>query len=91
MQPHQSLHYWRSKAGHEVDFILNKRVAIECKTSKNLGQSDFNGLRALQEEGLMSRYIIVCMEETKRMVNGILVYPWMEFLNDLWAGSLNLT
>jgi predicted AAA+ superfamily ATPase len=33
----EPLHYWRDKAGHEVDFILKRRgqppVAIECKWS----------------------------------------------------------
>ncbi len=33
----ESLHYWRDKAGHEVDFVLKRRgqppLAIECKWS----------------------------------------------------------
>jgi predicted AAA+ superfamily ATPase len=88
MQPHGSLNFWRSKAGHEVDFILNKTVAIECKVSRNLGSEDFKGLRALKEEGMMKRYLLVCMEETKRVLDGITVYPWRDFLDDLWQGHL---
>jgi uncharacterized protein len=43
------LHYWRDRAGHEVDFILEqngKLVAIEIKSSSQVGPSDASGIQA---------------------------------------------
>ena len=82
--PSKNLNYWRSKSGFEVDFILDKKIAIEVKTTKNSNQNDLKGLRALREEGLMEHYILVCHEPTMRLVDGIYIYPWKKFLDDLW-------
>lgn len=82
--PHGKLSFWRSKAGHEVDFILNQKIAIECKTSKRLGAEDLKGLRALREENVVEKYLIVCFEPSLRIEDGIMVYPWQKFFEDLW-------
>ncbi len=45
------LHYWRDRAGHEVDFILGqngKLVAIEIKSSSQVSPSDTSGIQALK-------------------------------------------
>lgn len=80
------LNFWRSTSGFEVNFILDGRVAIETIATKKLSSADLKGLKALREENLMSDYFLVCRESAKRMVDGIMVYPWQEFLDDLWAG-----
>ncbi len=47
------LFYFRTQAGHEVDFLLEgpgrKLVGIEVKAAKSLGERDFSALRALSE------------------------------------------
>jgi predicted AAA+ superfamily ATPase len=82
--PRKKLNFWRSTAGHEVDFIFDKRIAIEVKATKRTSPADFKGLHALKEEGMMESYFLICREDELRLVNGITVYPWRRFLEDLW-------
>ena len=49
---HRYLNYWRSKNGHEVDFLIGTRTAIEVKASKKISGNDFKGLKYLSEEGV---------------------------------------
>ena len=37
----------------------------------NVGARDWRGLTALKEEGITSRHLLVCMEPTRRVVEGI--------------------
>ena len=83
------LSFWRSTGGFEVDAIIGDEVALEFKTAKALVKRDFRGLSAFFEEGIAKKYIIVSREERKRLVDGtFLVYPWKEFLSDLWEGKI---
>ena len=43
------LTYWRSKNGHEVDFLLGNKTAIEVKASKRISKNDFKGLKYIKE------------------------------------------
>lgn len=79
-----SLHYWRSQSQFEVDFIINDSIAIEVKASARVSQQDLKGLRALSEDLLMQRKIVVCNESEKRMVGDIEIVPIGQFLSDLW-------
>lgn len=79
-----NLHYWRSKSQFEVDFILDLRIAIEVKAKVNISVKDLRGLKALREEGLFDRYIVVTMEENPRWVDEIELLPWHDFLDQLW-------
>ena len=45
------LTYWRSKNGHEVDFLLGTKTAIEVKSTQKTSTNDFKGLKYLKEEG----------------------------------------
>ena len=44
------LTYWRSKNGHEVDFLLGTRTAIEVKASKSINKDDFKHIYHLAKE-----------------------------------------
>lgn len=83
-----TLHYWRSESGYEVDFILDEKIAIEVKGKTRLSAEDFKGLKAIQEEQLMKRHVVVCCEAQSRMIDGIDVLPWRDFVNELWNGKL---
>ena len=85
----ETVHYWRSKSGFEVDFILAETTAIEVKAKENIGEKDLKGLRALREEGLLKNYILVSLEEEPRIVDGIQLLPWKEFLERLWDGAFS--
>ena len=84
-----SLAYWRSLSGYEVDFILNGEMAIEVKATKHVDAADLKGLRALRDERMLKRYIVVSRDPVRRDVDGITVLPWQEFILALWAGELD--
>ncbi|MFZ4615582.1 MAG: ATP-binding protein [Rectinemataceae bacterium] len=84
--PRSALNYWRSTSGFEVDFILGNHTGIEVKATSRVDDRDLRGLRALKEEGMLSRYVLVCREPTARLTSdGIEILPWAEFFGQLWA------
>ena len=76
--------YWRSLSQMEVDLILGNEMAIEIKATENVTRNHLKGLKALREEGLIQRYIVVSLEKQRRVVDGIEIYPWREFLTSCW-------
>jgi len=86
--PRSRLAYWRSTSGYEVDFVFDEQVAIEAKASENVGERHLRGLRALREEGIFRRFILVCRESRPRLVDGIEILPLQQFLDALWAGEI---
>jgi predicted AAA+ superfamily ATPase len=85
----QPLAYWRSTSGFEVDFILGDHTAVEAKASANVGPSDLRSLRALAEEKILKRFLCVSLERRRRVVDGITILPYQEFLDALWAGRFS--
>lgn len=75
--------YWRSKSQFEVDLVFED-LAVETKATKNVSARDLRGLRALREEGLFTHYVLVSMEPRARLVDGVRILPWTEFLDRLW-------
>jgi predicted AAA+ superfamily ATPase len=78
------LTYWRSKNGHEVDFLLGTKTAIEVKASKKISRNDFKGLKYLKEEGVFKNLILVSRDPVSSLTDNILTLPWQKFLSDLW-------
>ena len=78
------LYYWRSKSGYEVDFIIDDRIAVEVKAKKNVSLRDLRGIIALKEEKKLAHYIVVCLEKRPRVIQGINILPWKDFLQQLW-------
>ncbi|MFH1867851.1 MAG: AAA family ATPase [Candidatus Omnitrophota bacterium] len=85
-----SLCYWRSKSGYEVDFIINDSVAVEIKAKKNVSPRDLRGIIALKEEKKLDTYIVACLEKRPRVVQGINILPWKDFLYQLWNKSKHI-
>lgn len=80
----ESLAFWRSTSGFEVDFILGDHTAIEIKAGENVGANDLKSLNALAEEGKLKRYLCVSLETRRRQVGKVTIMPVREFLNNLW-------
>ena len=78
------LSYWRSKNGHEVDFLLGTRTAIEVKASQKTSPNDLKGLKYLQEEGVFQHFILVSQDPVSTLTDNILTMPWNKFLDQLW-------
>lgn len=85
----EGLSYWHAQSGQEVDFIINERIAAEVKATRHVSSRDLKGLKALMEEGLFEKYILICREEHPQLLdNGILILPYRDFLEQLWNGTL---
>lgn len=81
------LSFWRSTAGHEVDFLIGDKIAIEVKGTENVVEKHFSGLKALSEDLPLKRRIIVSMDRARRLIGKIEVLPIGQFLKELWAGG----
>jgi predicted AAA+ superfamily ATPase len=83
MRSHHNLNYWRSTSGFEVDFIIGDNIAVEVKTCKKVQERDLKGLRALMQEQICTRYIIISFDEIARKTEGIEVMHWTTFIKEL--------
>lgn len=79
-----SLAYWRSTSGYEVDFILEDVLAVEVKAKQNISDRDLAGLVALREEKMIGDFVVVSLESRPSKRNGIEILPWKIFLSQLW-------
>ena len=87
----ESLAYWRTAGGVEVDFVLgDMRVALEVKASTRISHRHLRGLRALQRtHPEVDHRILICLEpKPRRTEDGIDILPAEEFAHLLWHGSL---
>ncbi|MCX7011977.1 MAG: AAA family ATPase [Candidatus Sumerlaeota bacterium] len=85
------IHFWRTKSGLEVDFILGPgEVAVEVKGASLIDAADLRPIRAFVEDNHPRKAIVVCNERVPRVHDGIEILPWREFLSRLWAGSVIL-
>ncbi|NBV45259.1 MAG: ATP-binding protein [Planctomycetia bacterium] len=83
------IHFWRTKGGAEVDFVLgNGEVAIEVKGTSRVDDRDLRSLRAFGETHRPRSSIVVCNESAERIVDGIRIIPWKRFFSGLWEGRI---
>ena len=87
---YKNIYFWRTTCGKEVDVVIGEaEYAIEIKTSKQKSVKDFKGLIAFGEEFPNAKLIAVTFDDTKRIIdNKIEVFPWQEFLRQLWNNNL---
>jgi predicted AAA+ superfamily ATPase len=85
---HKTMSYWRSKHGHEVDFILGDEVAIEVKSATNAQDKHCKGLNALLEEGICQRYLLISRDKINRRHKQIEYLYWEDFLKKLWDNQI---
>ncbi len=79
------LMYWKSKNGHEVDFLLGTKTAIEVKASRRVNKRDFKGLRYLDEERVFKNFILVSQDPVSTKTGKFQALHWKKFLRDLWV------
>ncbi|GAB6011729.1 AAA family ATPase [Viscerimonas tarda] len=84
-----SLSYWRTSGGVEVDAILgDARVAIEIKSIGEVQSRRLKGLKTFAEEHPQARLIIVSLDPVPRLSSSIEVMPIEFFLKKLWNGEI---
>ncbi|MGD0830100.1 MAG: ATP-binding protein [Terracidiphilus sp.] len=84
LDPRQrKLHFWRNRAGHEVDFVLEevgKFVALEIKASSQVTASDATGIRAFREDlkrkSSLVRGVVLHSGKARPLEDGVLALPW---------------
>lgn len=83
------IHYWRTKTGLEVDFVLGKgEVAVEVKGTSRVDRSDLVGLNSFVDSYSPRIAICVCNEKEPRLHGRIRIMPWRHFLGTLWEGKV---
>jgi len=84
------LRFWRDRYDHEVDFIVGDSLAIEVKATENVTEKHIKGIKLLSEEANLKYKVIVSLDPQKRIMEGISILPWREFLTSLWGGEFDL-
>jgi len=82
------LTFWRSKAGHEVDFLIGDEIAIEVKGTDMVSGKHLKGLKALAEDIDLKQKIVVSLDPACRKIEDITIYPYREFLAKLWNNEI---
>ena len=86
-----NLTYWGLTSQTEVDFLLDDlSIAIEAKSSGNIGNQHLRGLRSIAVEyPEIPQRVVVCRERRARVTDdGILILPAERFVERLWGDDL---
>jgi len=81
----EPLRFWRSTHGHEVDFVVGDRFAVEVKAKTRVSERDARGLKAFQEEQAVRHYYLVSQDRIERKSEGVEYIYWETFLTRLWG------
>jgi predicted AAA+ superfamily ATPase len=84
----ETITFWRTQLGQEVDFVIGDSTAIEVKSTSLAHENDISGLRALDEEVTLKRKILVTCDARERKIGGVHVLPYGVFVSKLWNGDL---
>lgn len=85
-----SLHYWQTRSGTEVDFVVYGREglqAVEVKNSSRVRPEDLRGLRAWGEEYPESERWLLYRGRDRLKKDGVRCVPVGDFLNLLKPGK----
>lgn len=84
-----SLHYWRTKSGVEVDFVVYGKDgfwAIEVKNGRRVAQSDLRSLKAFGEDYPQAKRVLLYRGRERMVRDGVLCLPVDEFLVGIRPG-----
>jgi predicted AAA+ superfamily ATPase len=84
----EKLYFWRDTSKHEVDLIIDPLIAMEIKSTKRVSSKHLSGLKAIQEENIFKRYLVISFDKVERVTaEKIEMVYWKNFLKDLWKGN----
>lgn len=84
------LHFWRTRSGNEVDFVVYGKgvfCAIEVKNHAKIHDADLRGLAAFGEDFPQAQRLLVYRGAERRRVDGVLCLPCAEFLAAVVPGE----
>ena len=84
------LHYWRTKTGNEVDFVVFGKSAfhaIEVKNQRQVRPADLKGLIAFGEDYPEARRVLVYRGKDRVKKQGVLCLPCAEFFAGIRPGD----
>jgi len=84
------LHYWRTRDQHEVDFILNHKIAIEVKASHQFKKEYVKSLAKIKEEDSLEQFYIIYLGPDLKLdeFKWIKVLNYQNFLSLLYKGQI---
>lgn len=82
------INYWRTKSNYEVDFILDEKIAVEVKSTEQVSDKHLKGLKAILEENVFERAILVSLDPIRKKYGKIEAISIYDFLSELWSGSI---
>jgi len=85
-----SLHFWRTRAGAEVDFVVygeNEMVAIEVKNAAKVSGHDLQALKAFISDYPESRAVLLYRGDEQFLRDGVLCVPCEHFLKSMVPGQ----
>jgi predicted AAA+ superfamily ATPase len=78
-----TLHYWRTKSGNEVDFVVyggSGFWALEVKNTRRVQSADLRGLRAFREDYPAARLGLLYRGRERLVIDGVSCLPVADFL-----------
>lgn len=84
-----ALHYWRTKSGTEVDFVVygpDVFCAVEVKNGRNVHRRDVRPLLTFREDYPQARVALLHRGAERLTIDGVLCLPCEAFLRDLAPG-----
>lgn len=85
-QADHTLHFWRTKTGLEVDFVIygeDTFLAMEVKRSRNVFSKDVRPLLAFQEDYPQAKVCLLYGGKDRLKIGGVPCLPCEEFLRGL--------
>jgi predicted AAA+ superfamily ATPase len=85
-----TLHFWRTRSGVEVDFVIYGEeglFAIEVKNAARIHPEDLRGLKSFGQDYPESKAYLLYRGKERLMKDGILCLPCEEFLKALRPGQ----
>ena len=83
-----TLCYWQSRYGQEVDFIIGDHTALEVKASQKASKRDIKSLRTLKGYTRFKKLLLISQDEREARFDGIQTRHWKSFLTDLWSHKI---
>lgn len=85
-----TLHFWRTKSGNEVDFVVygaDDLCAIEVKNTRRAKAADLRGLRAFRTDYPIARVALLHRGDERLVIDDIPCVPVEAFLRSLRPGT----